>query len=272
MDLDAYLDRIAYRGPLAPDLATLTEMMRAHLFAVPYENLDVAAGVPVSRDPAAIEAKIVGRRRGGWCYEMNGMLRARLARGGPSTSRSARAACAATSRATARSATTSSSSCASTARPIWSTRASATACARPCPWPSQASCRTAWRSVSSGSTPAFGGFTTIRAARLVLRPQPRSGGRAQARRQMRRSAVRSRGQVPRERRGHPPSARRHRHAAQTARGAGSPLAAGSRERDLESAEEMAATLRSEFDLDPPAPGRLWAIADARWRDARAAGA
>lgn len=70
--LAAYLDRIGYDGPVRPDLATLRSLHRAHLLAVPYENLDVQLGRPLTPDPQAAFEKIVGRRRGGWCYEMNG--------------------------------------------------------------------------------------------------------------------------------------------------------------------------------------------------------
>ncbi|MCR5880898.1 arylamine N-acetyltransferase [Phenylobacterium sp. J367] len=74
MDLAAYFDRIGFTGDARPDLATLKALHRAHLLAIPYENLDVQLGRPVTPDPAAAVEKIVGRRRGGWCYEMNGVL------------------------------------------------------------------------------------------------------------------------------------------------------------------------------------------------------
>jgi N-hydroxyarylamine O-acetyltransferase len=74
MQLQAYLDRIGFEGTPRPDLDTLTRLHRGHLYAVPYENLDVQLGRPVTRDPAAAFDKIVRRRRGGWCYEMNGLL------------------------------------------------------------------------------------------------------------------------------------------------------------------------------------------------------
>ncbi|HET6969977.1 MAG TPA: arylamine N-acetyltransferase [Phenylobacterium sp.] len=51
---------------------------RAHAFAIPYENFDVQLGRPLTPDPAAAFDKIVRRRRGGWCYEMNGLLGAAL--------------------------------------------------------------------------------------------------------------------------------------------------------------------------------------------------
>lgn len=74
MDLDAYLTRLRYTGPRRPDAATLTALHRAHLLAVPFENLDIGRGVPIVLDPAALYAKIVGRGRGGFCYELNGLF------------------------------------------------------------------------------------------------------------------------------------------------------------------------------------------------------
>ncbi|NIK89986.1 N-hydroxyarylamine O-acetyltransferase [Rhizomicrobium palustre] len=79
MDLDAYFARIAYDGPREPDLRTLAALHRAHLRAIPYENLDVQFRRPVSLDPAAAFDKIVHGKRGGWCYEMNGLFGAVLA-------------------------------------------------------------------------------------------------------------------------------------------------------------------------------------------------
>jgi len=74
MNLDAYLKRIAYDGPLRRDFATLKALHRAHLRAIPYENLDIQFGRMVTPDPAAAFEKIVTRKRGGWCYEMNGLF------------------------------------------------------------------------------------------------------------------------------------------------------------------------------------------------------
>jgi N-hydroxyarylamine O-acetyltransferase len=78
MELSAYLDRIGYSGPIAPDVATLAALHRAHLLAIPYENLDVQLRRPLTLDPAAAFEKIVRRGRGGWCYEMNGLFGAML--------------------------------------------------------------------------------------------------------------------------------------------------------------------------------------------------
>jgi len=74
MNIAAYLDRIRVSRPVRPDLATLDALHRAHLKAIPFENLDVQLGRPVSQDRDAVFDKLVRRHRGGWCYEMNGLF------------------------------------------------------------------------------------------------------------------------------------------------------------------------------------------------------
>jgi N-hydroxyarylamine O-acetyltransferase len=74
MNLDAYLARIGLKTRPAPTLEGLRTLHRAHLLAIPYENIDVQLGRPVTIERPAIFEKIVGRGRGGWCYEMNGIL------------------------------------------------------------------------------------------------------------------------------------------------------------------------------------------------------
>jgi N-hydroxyarylamine O-acetyltransferase len=78
MDLQAYLRRIDYHGALAPTAATLRELHRVHLLAVPFENLDIPLGRPITLDQDALFDKIVTRRRGGFCYELNGLFAALL--------------------------------------------------------------------------------------------------------------------------------------------------------------------------------------------------
>lgn len=73
-DLQGYLDRIGFAGRPRVDLDTLRAMHRGHLLAIPYENLDVQLGRRVGFDIDAIYDKLVNRRRGGWCYEMNGLF------------------------------------------------------------------------------------------------------------------------------------------------------------------------------------------------------
>lgn len=73
-DLDTYLRRIGHTGPVAADTATLHALMRAQLFTVPFENLDVQAGKIVSLVPEDIAGKLLGGGRGGYCYEVNGLF------------------------------------------------------------------------------------------------------------------------------------------------------------------------------------------------------
>ena len=72
--VQAYLDRIEHHGSTEPDLATLAALQRAHMLAVPFENLDIHLGRPLVLDPAVNYRKIVERRRGGWCFELNGLF------------------------------------------------------------------------------------------------------------------------------------------------------------------------------------------------------
>jgi N-hydroxyarylamine O-acetyltransferase len=80
LDLDAYLERTGYRGPLESTAATLAELHRCHVEAIPFENLEVMLGRPVNLDLASLQAKLVTRRRGGYCYEHNLLFAAVLER------------------------------------------------------------------------------------------------------------------------------------------------------------------------------------------------
>lgn len=70
-----YLYRIGYTGPLQPSLPLLRNLISAHLSAVPFENLDMLRQVPFSLERADLWDKIVARRRGGVCHELNNSLR-----------------------------------------------------------------------------------------------------------------------------------------------------------------------------------------------------
>jgi N-hydroxyarylamine O-acetyltransferase len=74
MELGAYLARIGYDGPINLDLTTLAALHRAHLQAIPYENLNIHLGRELSLDQGRIFHKLVEQRRGGWCFEMNGLF------------------------------------------------------------------------------------------------------------------------------------------------------------------------------------------------------
>ena len=78
MDIDAYLQRIKYRGSPAPTAQTLRELQLAHLYSVPFENLSIHSGQPIVLQDDALFDKIVVRRRGGFCYELNGLFAALL--------------------------------------------------------------------------------------------------------------------------------------------------------------------------------------------------
>ncbi|HLG17770.1 MAG TPA: arylamine N-acetyltransferase [Blastocatellia bacterium] len=74
MDAATYLERIGYNGPLDVSLGTLRALHRAHLMTVPFENLDIHLGRLIVLEHTALFDKIVRRRRGGFCYELNGMF------------------------------------------------------------------------------------------------------------------------------------------------------------------------------------------------------
>lgn len=74
MQIDAYLKRIGYEGPAEPTLTTLRALQRAHMMAVPFENLDIPLGHPITISVERFYEKIVRRRRGGFCYELNGLF------------------------------------------------------------------------------------------------------------------------------------------------------------------------------------------------------
>lgn len=75
LDLTGYFDRINYRGPADPDLDVLQDLVSGHTQSIPFENLDPLLGVPVDDlNPDALIDKLVHRRRGGYCYEHNGLM------------------------------------------------------------------------------------------------------------------------------------------------------------------------------------------------------
>lgn len=74
-DLTGYFARIGFSGPAHADLDTLRAVVAAHLRSIPFENLDPLLGIPVvDLSFAALHDKLVDRRRGGYCYEHNGLL------------------------------------------------------------------------------------------------------------------------------------------------------------------------------------------------------
>src|SRR4029079_80756 len=78
MDVEAYLNRINYSGSRKPSAETLRDLQVAHLRNVPFENLSIHAAEPIELDDDALFRKIVENRRGGFCYEANGLFAALL--------------------------------------------------------------------------------------------------------------------------------------------------------------------------------------------------
>ena len=74
MNVDSYLRRIEYDGSTQPSSATLRGLHRQHLFTVPFENLDIPLGTPITLGIPLLYEKIVTRHRGGFCYELNGLF------------------------------------------------------------------------------------------------------------------------------------------------------------------------------------------------------
>ena len=70
----AYLERIGYQGPVDPCAEILQKLHTAHIRSVPFENLDIHLGRPIVLNEPALYSKIVRERRGGFCYELNGLF------------------------------------------------------------------------------------------------------------------------------------------------------------------------------------------------------
>jgi len=74
LPIGPYLARIGYTGPVVPTIAVLNALQSLHNESVPYENLDIMAGVPLSLEIPDIYDKVVTRGRGGYCFELNGLF------------------------------------------------------------------------------------------------------------------------------------------------------------------------------------------------------
>lgn len=75
IDLDAYFARVGFGcDTSAPSLSTLNAIMRAHVETIPFENVDVLLGRAIELHPEALQRKLVTARRGGYCFEQNGLL------------------------------------------------------------------------------------------------------------------------------------------------------------------------------------------------------
>jgi N-hydroxyarylamine O-acetyltransferase len=75
VDVDAYLERIGYRGPLAATVETLAGIHLRHAMTIPFENLNPLLRWPVRLDAQSLEQKLVRDQRGGYCFEHNLLLK-----------------------------------------------------------------------------------------------------------------------------------------------------------------------------------------------------
>lgn len=74
MDIETYLRRINYLKDVIPNVQTLHGLQHAHMLTVPFENLDIGLKRPIRLDLNSLWEKIVLDRRGGFCYEVNGLF------------------------------------------------------------------------------------------------------------------------------------------------------------------------------------------------------
>ncbi|MFY0989585.1 arylamine N-acetyltransferase family protein [Halomonas sp. C05BenzN] len=75
IDLAAYCARIGHDGELGPTLETLRRLQARHVAAIPFENLDILLGRGIDISPRAVDAKLIGARRGGYCFEQNALFK-----------------------------------------------------------------------------------------------------------------------------------------------------------------------------------------------------
>lgn len=74
IDVDGYLKRIGCEREFVPSLKYLKVLHRNHLLHIPFENLDIHIGNEIILDIQKIYQKVIKRRRGGFCYELNGLF------------------------------------------------------------------------------------------------------------------------------------------------------------------------------------------------------
>ena len=74
MNIPTYLARLNYSASVKPDAETLHGLQFAHLLTVPFENLDIGLKRPIQLSEEALWEKIIIRKRGGFCYELNGLF------------------------------------------------------------------------------------------------------------------------------------------------------------------------------------------------------
>ena len=73
-DTKAYLKRVGYSGKIEPTRECLTAIHHAQFFTIPFENFDIALGKAIDLRPERLFQKLVHNRRGGYCFELNGLF------------------------------------------------------------------------------------------------------------------------------------------------------------------------------------------------------
>jgi N-hydroxyarylamine O-acetyltransferase len=74
MNVQGYLKRIHFTGDIYPSPEVLKELQKHHLLHIPFENLDIHYGIPIKLDTVQFYTKIITQKRGGFCYELNGLF------------------------------------------------------------------------------------------------------------------------------------------------------------------------------------------------------
>ena len=73
-DRDAYLQRLNYDGEISPTEDQLKALHYAQLYTIPFENFDILLGRDINLEPRALFHKLVHKKRGGYCFELNGLF------------------------------------------------------------------------------------------------------------------------------------------------------------------------------------------------------
>lgn len=74
MKIDAYLQRIHASKQIKHTIETIHYLQEQHMYHIPFENIDVIQRIPIRLDVKEFYQKIVERKRGGFCYELNGLF------------------------------------------------------------------------------------------------------------------------------------------------------------------------------------------------------
>lgn len=75
MDIKRYLERIQFNtSQIRPDYITLETLVENHQLHIPFENIDIQNRIPIHLDADCFYDKIIVNKKGGYCYELNGLF------------------------------------------------------------------------------------------------------------------------------------------------------------------------------------------------------